>query len=176
MGIEETTSIPIRQDRATVLMGDTATLQGAMNSVPADHGTKRYPVTGWNSPQDSFGWEPCANEWFIDGGCVYYPLNPPFGTMAHAAKAGNAERVICYDPWIWPRFTDFRDYFCRESYRWLKITEDLPQDGTGIFTKGPQRGLQAPTNFILEGSWLHNRPKTPVLPPTVDGRTFVNDM
>ena len=415
MRIEETTSIPIRQDRATVLMGDAATLQGTLKAVAADHGAKRYPVTGWNSTQDSFRWELCADEsgdyfvtllirgldaevqvlcgnshlagqvygewdrielgtvhlshgrneitlaapqpgrglelysmelispknrtrvesladelrsntawmrqaryglqfhwtsrsqprhgarkpyaeavvdfdeqafakmayeagagyvmlttshsehyfpapiqaidrlmpgrtterdlvqdlagalgeldiklmlyyhcghdhwnepegwwertgfdpahpatfvenwcsimteigerygeslagWFFDDGCVYYPLNPPFETMACAAKAGDPGRVICYNSWIWPRFTDFQDYFCGEGYRWLKIERHLPPDGTGIFMAGPQRGLQAHTNFILEGSWVHRQSETPIPPPNVDRRTFANDM
>jgi hypothetical protein len=119
---------------------------------------------------------PALAGWFFDDGCVYYPLNPPFGRMARAAKAGNPDRVICFNPWIWPRFTDFQDYFCGEGYRWLKVDKDLPDDGTGIFAAGPHRGLQAHTNFILERSWVHGAPETPIQPPQVNKDTFVHDM
>jgi hypothetical protein len=68
-----------------------------------------------------------------DDGCVYYPLNPDFRALGWAAKAGNPGRVICCNPWIWPRFTDFQDYFCGEGYGFLKSHEWLPDDGSGIF-------------------------------------------
>jgi hypothetical protein len=58
--------------------------------------------------------------WFYDDGCVYYPLNPDFRQLTSVAKAGNPGRVICYNPWIWPRFTDFQDYFCGEGYNFRR--------------------------------------------------------
>ena len=114
--------------------------------------------------------------WFYDDGCVYYPLNPDFKQLGAAAKAGNPERVICYNPWIWPRFTDFQDYFCGEGYDFLKTHEWLPDDGSGIFTDGPHKSLQAHTNFILERGWCHETPDTPIPPPQVSKDEFVQDM
>jgi len=114
--------------------------------------------------------------WFFDDGCVYYPLNPDFRRLTLSAKSGNPDRVVCYNPWIWPRFTDFQDYFCGEGYQFLKVAEYLPKDGTGIFTDGPQKGLQAHTNFILEKNWVHHQPNTPISAPTIDKTVFVEDM
>ena len=114
--------------------------------------------------------------WFFDDGCLYYPLNPDFRRLSAAAKAGNPERVICYNPWIWPRFTDFQDYFCGEGYEFLKVTENLPADGSGIFSSGPQQGLQAHTNFILESNWPHDKADTPIPAPRIPKETFVRDM
>jgi hypothetical protein len=114
--------------------------------------------------------------WFFDDGCVYYPLNLDFERMTLAAKAGNPNRVICYNSWIWPRFTDFQDYFCGEGYNWLYIKDYLPQDGSGIFTGGPQKGLQAHANFILESRWCHDLPNTPIPPPQIPKEKFLEDI
>ena len=114
--------------------------------------------------------------WFFDDGCVYYPLNPDFKRMTQIAKAGNTGRVICYNPWIWPRFTDFQDYFCGEGYHWLHVTDGLPADGSGVFQSGPQKGLQAHCNFILERDWGHFVADAPIPPPAVDLDTFLSDM
>ena len=114
--------------------------------------------------------------WFFDDGCLYYPLNPDFRRLTSAAKAGNPGRVVCYNPWIWPRFTDFQDYFCGEGYEFLKVTENLPADGSGIFSSGPQQGLQAHTNFILESNWPHDKADTPIPVPRIAKETFVHDM
>ena len=114
--------------------------------------------------------------WFFDDGCVYYPLSPSFERLTRAAKTGNPDRLVCYNPWILPRVTEFQDYFCGEGYDFLKTTEHLPDGGSGIFTGGPQKGLQAHTNFILEQDWCHGQPDTPIAPPQVDKDTFVRDM
>jgi hypothetical protein len=114
--------------------------------------------------------------WFFDDGCVYYPLNPDFERMAQAAKAGHPDRVICYNPWVWPRFTDFQDYFCGEGWRWLEAADQLPADGSGIFLSGPQRGLQAHANFILESNWWHGAAETPIAPPAMDLEGFLQRM
>ena len=53
--------------------------------------------------------------WYFDDACVYYPLNPDFRRLTLAAKAGNLDRVVCYNPWILPRSTDFQDYLCGED-------------------------------------------------------------
>jgi hypothetical protein len=114
--------------------------------------------------------------WFFDDGCFYYPLNPRFDVLTGAAKAGNPDRLVCYNPWIWPRFTDFQDYLCGEGYDFLKNDKNLPADGSGIFTAGPHKGLQAHTNFILESDWCHWQPETPIPAPQVPKETFVKDM
>ena len=114
--------------------------------------------------------------WFYDDGCAYYPLNPDLRQLASAAKAGNLGRVICYNPWIWPRFTDFQDYLCGEGYNFLRTYDYLPDDGSGIFKDGPHKSLQAHTNFILEKSWCHSTSETPIPPPQIPKEKFVQDM
>ncbi len=114
--------------------------------------------------------------WFFDDSCVYYPLNPDFRRLTLAAKSGNAKRLVCYNPWIWPRCTDFQDYFCGEGYEFLKVRKNLPDDGTGIFIAGPQKGLQAHTNFTLESDWCHSQRDTPIPPPRIPRGELVSDI
>jgi hypothetical protein len=114
--------------------------------------------------------------WFFDDGCAYYPLNPDFDTLTSVAKNGNPDRVICYNPWIWPRMTDFQDYFCGEGYDFLRTTDYLTPNGNGIFTGGPQKGLQAHTNFILERNWWHDKEDTPIDVPQIPLAQFQADM
>jgi hypothetical protein len=114
--------------------------------------------------------------WYFDDACVYYPLNPDFRQLTAAAKAGNPERVVCYNPWILPRSTDFQDYLCGEGYEFLKLWDGLPTDGTGIYTSGPYKGLQAHTNFVLEKGWVHSRLDTEIPPPQYPKDQFVRDM
>ena len=114
--------------------------------------------------------------WFFDDGCIYYPLNPDFRRLTAAAKAGNPDRVVCYNPWVLPRLTDFQDYLCGEGYEFLKSWDGLPADGTGIYTAGPHKGLQAHTNFILESDWPHSRLDTPIPPPRYRRDRFIADM
>jgi hypothetical protein len=114
--------------------------------------------------------------WFFDDACVYYPLNPDFRRLTQSAKTGNPDRVICYNPWVLPRATDFQDYLCGEGYQFLKLRDNLPADGTGIFAAGPHRGLQAHTNFILEQDWCHDRADTDIAPPRYPKEQFIEDM
>jgi Alpha-L-fucosidase len=114
--------------------------------------------------------------WFFDDGCVYYPLNPDFRRLTEAAKTGHAGRLVCYNPWILPRMTDFQDYLCGEGYDFLKFWDDLPADGTGIYTSGPHKGLQAHTNFVLERDWPHSRINTDIPPPRYSKERFIPDM
>jgi hypothetical protein len=114
--------------------------------------------------------------WFFDDACVYYPLNPDFRRLTQAAKAGNRRRVVCYNPWVLPRATDFQDYLCGEGYEFLKMWDGLPADGSGIYTRGPHKGLQAHTNFILESDWPHSKLNTDIPPPRYPKEQFVADM
>ena len=49
-------------------------------------------------------------------------------------------------------------------------------NGSGIFTDGPHKSLQAHTNFILEKSWCHSTPAIPIPPPQIPKDEFLQDM
>ncbi len=101
-----------------------------------------------------------AGFWFDDGFAVYYPVTAPWEQMTRAAKIDNPDRLVAYNSWIWPKATDFQDYFCGESEDLTegRITGEgfLPVGGSGIFTGGPQSGLQGNLCARNEpGDWCH---------------------
>jgi hypothetical protein len=114
--------------------------------------------------------------WFFDDGRVYYPLAPDFRRLTAAAKVGNPRRLVCYNPSIYPRLTDFQDYSCGEGYGSLKAFDHLPAGASGVFSSGPQQGLQAHANFVLESDWCHAEPETAIPAPSIAKETFVADL
>lgn len=101
--------------------------------------------------------------WMIDDGMIYYP--GPFERMGKALKAGNPNRLIAYNSWILPRFTEFQDFFFGEGNE-KGIDGAGPIGGNGIVAQGPQKGLQGFANFILDGpDWGIYKPETVITPP-----------
>jgi hypothetical protein len=89
--------------------------------------------------------------WFIDDGLVYYPA--PFEHLGQAARAGNPNRLICYNPWIAAEYTDFQDVFMGENSQGQSQFGSAPNGGNGIFTDGPQVGLLQHGMFTMEQDW-----------------------
>jgi len=97
---------------------------------------------------------------WMDDGMGYYPNGAPFDRITKAAKKRNKNFVICYNPWIFPKFTDYQDYYAGEvglsTESAGKDNPYLPVGGNGIFIDGPQKGLQATYTGLLEpGEWTH---------------------
>lgn len=119
-----------------------------------------------------------AGFWFDDGILTYYPFSAPWERMTRAAKAGNADRVVAYNPWILPKATDFQDFFCGEGDLIEgQITGEgfLPIGGTGIYTGGPQAGLQATITTPNErGNWCHDEPHSPIPLPRYSTIDMIN--
>jgi len=111
-----------------------------------------------------------AGFWFDDGFAVYYPVTAPWEQMTRAAKIENPDRLVGYNSWIWPKATDFQDFFCGESEDLTegRITGEgfLPVGGSGIFTGGPQSGLQANLNTRNEpGDWCQTESDSDIPAP-----------
>lgn len=97
---------------------------------------------------------------WMDDGIGYYPNGASFDKIAKAAKRGNKDLVICFNPWILPKLTEFQDYYAGELGINLESAgvdnPYLPVDGNGLFRGGPQDGLQATYSGTLEpGDWTH---------------------
>jgi hypothetical protein len=56
-----------------------------------------------------------AGWWFDDGMVTYYHRSPDWRTLTAAAKDGYAQRVVGYNPWVYPSPTPFQDYYCGEG-------------------------------------------------------------
>jgi hypothetical protein len=99
--------------------------------------------------------------WWFDDGVIYYPA--PFERLSAAAKAGNPDRIICFNSWISARFTDFQDY--RSGEGWTG-DRSMPVGWSGVYSDGPYKGLQAHGCFELDGpGWGVHKRDTPMTPP-----------
>lgn len=83
--------------------------------------------------------------WFDDGSISYYYRNAPWAALTRAAKSGNANRAVGYNPWVLPLPTEFQDFHCGEGFHW-------PAD-----PRNHRDGLQACATLIAENDWGHFR-------------------
>ena len=98
--------------------------------------------------------------WFFDDGCVYYPA--PFEIMTKAAKSGNPERLVSYNNWKLPLYTEFQDIMMGEE---IHEDRNLLPNGNGIYTSGSCRGQQSHGMFCIDGpDWGIWKPDTNIVP------------
>ena len=117
-----------------------------------------------------------AGWWFDDAAFTYYPFNPDWEQMTAAARAGNPDRVVAYNSWILPKLNDFYDVFAGENAFWKAKYEDLeslPVGGTGRYTDGPQKGLQAEITVLINRDWGHFKLNEPIGPPRFSADAIV---
>jgi len=103
-----------------------------------------------------------AGWWFDDGTTSYYYRSAPWQQLTLAAKAGNPDRLVAYNPWILPPATEFQDYFCGEGFEDPAGDGTLAPGGDGHYTSGPYAGLQACATLITEGDWGHFSQDRPI--------------
>jgi len=85
--------------------------------------------------------------WFFDDGLIYYPA--PFERLGAAAKAGNPDRLISYNPWIAPHYTDFEDLSFGEECK----VHGAEEGGTGLYTSGSDKGVYGHCMITMEPGW-----------------------
>ena len=114
--------------------------------------------------------------WMIDDGMIYYP--GPYERMGKALKAGNPDRLIAYNSWVLPRFTEFQDFFFGEGNE-NGIDGSGLKGGNGIVAHGGQKGLQGFATFIIDGpDWGICRAETKINSPRYskdEVKTLVNN-
>lgn len=109
--------------------------------------------------------EQLAGWWFDDGTMNYYYRSAPWQQLATAAKAGNASRLICFNPWTLPSATEFQDYFSGEGYSEPSLGGWLRKGDQGRISGGSQEGLQASSALVMESSWDHSKRDTEIGAP-----------
>jgi hypothetical protein len=150
----------------------------------AGHGDKEWWARNWISPFDKRlfvdNWCSIMTEvgeryrdhltgLMFDDDLVYYPA--PYERMAQAAKTGNRNRIISWNPWIHPRRTDFQDFQFGEGF---KGSSELPESADGIWPNGPMKGLHAFANLQLDGpDWGIQKPDTVIQPPFLSSEKAV---
>jgi len=106
-----------------------------------------------------------AGWWFDDGSINYYYRSAPWERLTRAAKAGNANRLVGYNPWILPSPTEFQDFCCGEGFQDAGAGGLVPVGGDGRYTAGSYQGLQACATLITEGDWVHAHKDTEIGKP-----------
>ena len=98
-----------------------------------------------------------AGWWFDDGTTNYYYRSPRWADLAAAAKAGNPQRIIGFNPWAMPSATEFQDFYCGElNDNPSGVANLLTPEGTGIYPSGMFAGLQASGCLLFDGKdWVH---------------------
>ena len=98
---------------------------------------------------------------FVDGGRRCYAFGAPWEQLTRAMKAGNRDAIVAYNPWVYPKLTDFQDYWVGESGGAL-----LPPPEASCFEEGgAQAGLQPHLNPLLDDPWAHYQPDTDIRAP-----------
>lgn len=116
---------------------------------------------------------------WIDDGMGLYPHNVSFEAITRAIKQYDADIVVGYNSWIYPRFTDFQDFYGGELGINLKAAginnENLPVKGNGYFISGPQKGLKATFCGLLEpGDWTHTQANAAIPAPLLTADDLIN--
>jgi hypothetical protein len=92
--------------------------------------------------------------WFFDDGVVYYPAD--FADLGDAARAGNPARLLSYNSWIMPSFTDYQDVNFAEDCEAREGADGVGGDGTYDF--GPFAGLLEHCMIRTENDWGISQP------------------
>jgi len=103
--------------------------------------------------------------WFDDGTVNYYYRSPDWERLNKAAHAGNANRMVAFNRWLWPAATEFQDFDDCEMCMDSTGNGWLAEGGDGRSTDGQAAGFPAAATLITEGDWLHGKKDTDVGPP-----------
>lgn len=85
---------------------------------------------------------------FFDDGMIYYPA--PFEKLEDIARTGNPNRIVSWNSWVMPRFTDFQDVYFGEGSHGEVGTGSAAVGGNGIYVSGPQQQLLQHGMFPVE--------------------------
>ena len=91
----------------------------------------------------------------------------PFESFYRAAKAGNAERLLALNSWLYPIATPWQDYWAGEIY-----SLGVPPPHR-IIQDGPGESLHYHALLALEGDWVHTKENTPIKAPVLDTRALL---
>jgi len=94
----------------------------------------------------------------------------PFESFYRASKAGNPERLLALNSWLYPIVTPWQDYWASEIYS-LGVP---PQNR--IIQSGPGESLQYHALLALEGDWVHTQEDKPIQAPVLSTPALLSFM
>lgn len=82
-------------------------------------------------------------------------------------KAGNPNRLVAYNFWIYPVETDWQDYWAAEVGGIVKLAD-------GQFpSSGPGKGLQYQNLIMADAPWVHSKPDTEMEKPHFSNESLI---
>lgn len=97
-----------------------------------------------------------AGYWF-DGWYQCFEEYPDFSfkNFFKACKAGNQDRIIALNSWIYPAMTEWQEYWAGEA------ASPVAPPEAGTLKRGPGKGLQYQALIIMEPYWVQEKPEIP---------------
>ena len=86
----------------------------------------------------------------------------PYERIYRASKAGNPDRLLALNSWIYPIVSPWQDYWAGETYS-IPIEPSAP-----IIEIGPGAGLRYHALLALEGGWVHTEHDTAIPAPVLE--------
>lgn len=111
-----------------------------------------------------------AGFWF-DGWYQCYEKHPDFDLeqFYKICKTGNADRLVCFNSWLYPIITLWQDYWAGEVYTIGNAPEYQ------IIEDGPGRGLQTHNLIVMEKEdWLHTALNAKIPTPHLKPDDLIN--
>lgn len=111
--------------------------------------------------------------WWFDDGIVYYPA--PFERMATAARAGNPNRLVTWNNYIFPRLTEFQELAAGEGFASMRYDNSalIPLDEQDLYVGGECKGM-FPHGYFIYGdgrTWAIDSPDWVIRPPVWNAAT-----
>lgn len=113
--------------------------------------------------------EKVAGYWF-DGWYQSYEKHPHFDfeKFYEICKAGNAQRLIGLNTWLYPANTLWQDYWAGEVYTMGTAPAQR------VLQNGPGNGLPSHNLIVMEKeNWYHDKPNTKIPPPDLQASELI---
>ncbi|WP_309616908.1 hypothetical protein, partial [Salinibacterium sp.] len=117
-------------------------------------GDRSTMFTNWQSIVSEIGnrYGSRLGGWFFDDGLIYYPAN--FEQLGATARAGNPARLVSWNSWIAPGYTQFQDVvFGEERCLGGTPTGTAATGRNGVMTAGKHAGELEHFMERLEQDW-----------------------
>jgi Alpha-L-fucosidase len=91
-----------------------------------------------------------------------------FESFYKCSKAGNANRLLALNSWLYPTITVWQDYWAGEVF------SSSVSPKSSIIKEGPGKGLQFQALLALEGDWVHTKENKEIPPPVIETSYLIN--
>lgn len=108
--------------------------------------------------------------YWLDGFYQSYASHPGFDfeNFYKISKAGNPNRLLALNSWLYPVVSQWQDYWAGEVY----TPSSTPS--TRILPSGPGKGLPFQSLVVLENDWVHEKTDTKIPAPRLKAEQLIN--